>query len=30
VEDAPGKKSPEKIKLFVAAAKAAWEAIKGD
>jgi len=30
VEDAPGKKSAEKIKLFVAAAKAAWEAIKAD
>jgi phosphoribosylanthranilate isomerase len=30
VEDAPGKKSAEKIKLFVAAAKAAWETTRGD
>ena len=28
VEEAPGKKSAEKIKLFVTAAKAAWDAIK--
>ncbi|MGQ9505859.1 MAG: phosphoribosylanthranilate isomerase [Thermogutta sp.] len=28
VEDAPGKKSPERIKLFVAAAKEAWAAVQ--